>query len=223
MKDYTNYFSNVFLFAGLPFEKLNKAVSECEVEKRCFQRNDVIFSPQSYNKEIGFILSGECEILRRKSDGADVSLNILKTGDSFGILSVLTSEEEFPTVIVARHNTEVLFIKKSKLLRLIRHYPTVAMNVINFLSKKIAFLNNKIATFSSDSVEEKLSRYLLSQIDKNDATEFPLNCKKCSEAISAGRASVYRGIDSLVKTGVISYENKKITILDLKGLERMKK
>ena len=223
MNKYTEFFSGVFLFKSLPQDKLDSAVSECEPELRSYKRSDVIFTPESYEKEIGFVLFGECEIKRTKSDGTDVVLNVLKTGESFGILAVLSDKEEYPTTICATKQSEVLFIKKSKLLRLIRHYPTVAMNVIGFLTEKIDFLNKKVATFSSENVEEKLRAFLLQQYRKNGATQFILNCQKCSEAISAGRASVYRGIDALRKSGIINYENKKITILDLKGLERTEK
>ena len=223
MENYINFFSKVFLFSSLPSDSLARAVSECEPEIRSYHRGEVIFTPENYEKEIGFIFSGECEILRAKNDGIDVSLNILKTGNSFGILAVLSQNDEFPTKIVARLNTEVLFIKKSKLLRLIRHYPTVAMNVISFLTERINFLNRKIATFSSDSVVEKLARYILSNARENGATEISLNCKKCSEAISVGRASVYRALDSLADSGLIKYENKKIYIKDLEGLERIEK
>ena len=223
MQSYAEFFSSVFLFSSLPEDKLLRAISECEPELRFYSRGNVIFSPENFDKEIGFVYSGECEILRKKSDGTDVSLNVLKAGDSFGILAVLSNEDEFPTTVLSKNSTEVLFIKKSKLLRAIRHYPTVAMNVINFLTQKIAFLNKKVATFSSDSITEKLVRFILAEYKNSGATEFTLNCKKCSEAISSGRASVYRAIDALSKLGTISYENKKIYIKDLEGLERMRK
>lgn len=223
MIKYSEYFSGVFLFYALQEDKLLLALSECEPELRAYHKGDLIYSPENYEKEIGFVFSGECEIKHRKNDGSDVILNTLKRKDSFGILAVLSNEEEFPTTISARTSSEVFFIKKTKLLRLIRHYPTVAMNVINFLTKKISFLNKKVATFSSESTLEKLRSFLLQEYRKNGATEFSLNCKKCSEAISAGRASVYRGIDVLVKNGTIEYENKKIIILDLEGLERTTK
>lgn len=223
MNRYKEFFSRVFLFSSLPIDKLESAISECEPELRVYQRHEMIYTPENYEKEIGFIFSGECEIIRRNNDGSDVVLNKLKPGNSFGILAVLSDEDEFPTVVSARVNSEVLFIKKTKLIRLIRHYPTVAMNVINFLTEKVKFLNKKIATFSSESVEEKMRRFIYDECEKIGATEFSLNCKKCSEAISAGRASVYRGINALQKSGIIKYENKKIIILDLNGLERTKK
>lgn len=223
MIKYSEYFSGVFLFYALQEDMLLLALSECEPELRSYRRGDIIYSPESFEKEIGFVYSGECEVKRRKYDGSELVLNSLKSGESFGILAVLSNEDEFPTVISAKSTVEVFFIKKSKLMRLIRHYPTVAMNVINFLTKKISFLNKKVATFSSESTLEKLRNFLLQEYRKNGATEFSLNCKKCSEAISAGRASVYRGIDALVKNGTIEYENKKIIILDLEGLERTTK
>ena len=48
-------------------------------------------------------------------------------------------------------------------------------------------------------------------------------CKKASEAISSGRASVYRALELLSEAGIISYENKKIILHDPEGLERISK
>ena len=99
----------------------------------------------------------------------------------------------------------------------------VAMNVIRFLAGKIDFLNQKIATFSSDTVEDKLANFLLNEHKKHGSNEFLLNCKRTAEAISAGRASLYRAIASLTDAGIIKLENKKIIILDPQGLERKTK
>jgi hypothetical protein len=94
--------------------------------------------------------------------------------------------------------------------------------LIEFLTEKIEFLNKKIATFSSDSVEEKLASYLLMKSEKLGCA-FPFNCKVGAEFINAGRASLYRGISSLSDKKLIKLENKKIYILDLPGLERITK
>ena len=80
-----------------------------------------------------------------------------------------------------------------------------------------------IATFSGSTVEMKLASHLLSRYQKSGTLEFPFNCKHCSEAISAGRASIYRALLVLENEGLIKHENKKIIILDLKGLERISK
>ena len=135
-------------------------------------------------------------------------------------MAVLTDEEEFPTLILATKATKILFIDKNDAVQVIRKYPTVANNVIDFLAKKIAFLNGKVATFSADSVEDKLVKFLLTESKRLGTDSFPINCKRSAEAINSGRASLYRALTSLSEAGLIKFENKSVYIIDREGLER---
>ena len=82
-------------------------------------------------------------------------------------------------------------------------------------------LNKKIATFSADSVEEKFAFYILSEYQRTASLSFSLNLSKVAKTLNAGRASVYRAIDHLKSLSLIAFENKKIYISDLEGLERI--
>ncbi len=97
------------------------------------------------------------------------------------------------------------------------------MNVIRFMSERILFLNEKIATFSGDNVEQKLARLLLCEKIYTDSCEFAFNKKKAAETINSGRASLYRALESLAEKGLITFDNKIIKIIDLCGLERISK
>ena len=81
------------------------------------------------------------------------------------------------------------------------------------MADRINFLNKKIGTFSGTRVEDRLFSFLVSKAEKEGKNTLSLNCKKCSEAINAGRASVYRALDLLVSEGIIRFENKTITLL----------
>ena len=72
-------------------------------------------------------------------------------------------------------------------------------------------------------MEKKLASYLMLSSKKLNSNEFELNRKKTSELISTGRASLYRALDSLASSGVITYDSKKIYINDPEGLERISK
>ena len=161
------------------------------------------------------MISGECEVCRIKHDGGRVKLNTLSRGQSFGI-STIFSEEDFPTVIYAIRRAEVVFITRDELLALIDAIPAIALNIIKFQ-------NEKIETFSAGSVEEKLSCYIFSEYKKCGEHELPLNRMKTAEKLGVGRASLYRALDSLVESGIIKLETKKIYIIDPIGLERMTK
>ena len=88
------------------------------------------------------------------------------------------------------------------------------------MSNKIAFLNKKISTFTSDTVEDKLAKFILHEYRRLGTVEIPFNCQRAAISINAGRASLYRAIASLSEAKIVKLENKKIYILDLKGLER---
>ena len=221
-EDVTAFLSRVFLFFGLSSEEISLLLKSVELTKTVYKKHEDIFLPDNKEEKIGFILRGECLVERVKPDGEGIPLNTLSEYDSFGILSVL-SVEEFPTRVKASKDTEILFVQKEDFLGLIERSPVISMNVIKFLSRKISFLNKKIATFSSDTVEQKLARYVYSLYKKCDTLELTFNCKRTAEALNAGRASVYRALDSLSSDGIISFESKKIYIKDLIGLERIAK
>ena len=218
-----DFLSDVFLFSGIAQKEISSIIKDITPEIKSYTHKNEIYTPDDYEHKLCFILSGECTVERVKCDGNSVPLNTLRRGQSFGIMTILSCEDEFPTRVVAKRDSPILFISKEDTLYLINSYPKIAMNVISFLSKKVCFLNSKIATFSSATVEEKLSNYILSEYKRLKSTVIPFNCKKSAEAISAGRASLYRAINTLTDDGIIKLENKKIYILDLKGLERNSK
>ncbi len=216
-----DFLLKTFLFSSIKRETALIILSELNFEVKSFSHGESIYEPHQYEKKIGFLMNGECIINKLKSDGTLVPLNTVKEGESFGILAVLSAENEYPTQIVSSRNSKILFITKEDFLSILKKQPEIAMNVISFLTKKISFLNRKISTFASDNVEQKLASYIVSECIKKQKNEFPFNCKRTAESINVGRASIYRAINSLTDAGLICLKNKKIYILDLDGLERI--
>ena len=208
---------DIFLFHGLDKKDAEDLTKNVEIEVCDYHRGDLIFTPQSYSPKIGFVFEGECEVRCKTTDGKTI-LNLIKVGESFGILAAL-GEKEFPTEIYAKRNSKIGFIRSKDLIRLIEESGTVAMNVIKFLAGRVSFLNRKLNTVTKNSVEKKLASYIYSRYRSENTLSIPFNLKKCSESISAGRASVYRSLENLKSKGYISAENKKINIINLQSLE----
>lgn len=219
----TDFLKNLFLFKNVPEEVLQSSVNLITVETKEYKAKERIYSPNNYEHKLGFVLSGKCLIERIKTKGEPVPLNVVVPGESFGIMAVLTNQDEYPTQISAITPSKILFINQHDVLNLIKSNQTIAMNVISFLADRISFLNKKIATFSSDTVEQKLASYILSEYSKNGTNPFTFNCKRSAEAINAGRASLYRAINSLSEKEAIKLVDKKIYISDVKSLERISK
>ena len=212
-----------FLFHGLSESVIMESLEKVNPSIQCFERGDVILSPESHKRKIGFVLSGTCDVKRIHSDGTELPLNTISKYGSFGIISVFREADDFPTCIIAKTKTEIAFFEKEDLLTLMRHSPDISINVAEFLADRVAFLNEKVNTFTGSTCEKKLARELLNMSRSIGSMEFPLNRKRTAEVISCGRASLYRALESLKLSGLIDYGNKKIYIKDLNGLERMEK
>lgn len=210
-----------FLFSGIETEALKRLLEEKPPTTACFKRGELIYSSDGEAK-VGFIMSGRCEVRLDRGDRGKTVLNILTEGDSFGILSVYSSDE-FPTKVYATKNSDVLFFSAEQIVGFVNNNSKISANLINFLANRIAFLNKKILTFSQSSVEKRLATYLINESQRRKSDSFPFNHNKTAEEINAGRASVYRALASLEKEGLISGGDKIITIIDQKGLERISK
>ena len=221
MTNYPSFLKNTFLFKNMDENDIQALLNSIDIEEKSYNRGEPIFSPDDFERKLGFVMKGECTVGRQS--GVFVPLNTLSTNDSFGILSVFSVRDEFPTLIKAKTACTILFFSSDATHKLVESSPAVSTNVIEFLARKINFLNDKIAAFSGGSVEEKLVGYILGLKNKHNSLSFDFNKKKSAEALNCGRASLYRAITSLEESGCISFEDKKIIINDLNGLERILK
>ena len=216
--DTKEFLKDTFLFKGVSDEEYDAILKDHLPFTKEYKRGEEVFSSTD-DRLVGFVVSGECEVRRIKADGSRIVLNILRKNGSFGILSVF-SDEEYPTHIFATRNSKILYFAATQIEYFVNNNLHIATNLIDFLVGRISFLNKKVATFSGNRVDTRLSAFLLCQRDEYGDDSFPFNCQKTAEEIGVGRASVYRALDSLRSDGLISLDNKKIYILDPKGLER---
>ena len=217
--DYSSL-KNLFLFSDLSDDELREISSKIVLKKQSFEKGEIIFDKKHYEKRIGFVVSGECKVVRRRGQGDSVELNTIGKHGSFGIMSLFTPNAEFPTEIVAAKKTSAVFIEADDVTMLISEYRKISLAVIRFLAQRVAFLNRKVATFSNKCVEDKLTAYLRQAYAKH-GEEFSISMTELSREVDIGRASLYRILSSLEEKNIIKTEPKKIIFIDPNGLERI--
>ena len=222
-KELSEFLSKTFVFTDVSTTELTNALDQVNPEIKRFTQGTVIYSPGRFENKVGFIYDGECQVERVKANNSNLPLNKLEKYNSFGILAVFSCDNSYPTQVIAKKDSTVVFISKSDILILIKKHPQISLNLLNFISDLIEFLNKKISTFSSDTVEEKVASFLWNIYTNQNCRELSLNMSKIATSINVGRASLYRAIDSLSESKIIEFKNKKIIILDPEGLERITK
>lgn len=219
-QDIIDFASGIFPFKNIKDKTLRDIFAEYDFKIIDFPKNETVFSKNNYRKTVGFVIDGKCEVERERSSGDSIPLNSLTRYSAFGILSVFSPDAEFPTVIKSVTPCKIMFISGDDIISMVKKYRTVAINIITFLSDRIAFLNKKIETFSEKSTCAKLASYLLAKY-KSSGNEIVVSRTKLSAELGVGRASLYRDIDYLVSKSLIKVDKKKIIIICPEGLERI--
>lgn len=212
-----------FLFQNITNSESLKLISALDVEYKDYAKGEVIYQPDKFEKKIGFVVSGECRVEKIRNDSHGIPLNLLTSGDAFGIVAVFTGCEEFPTAIYANKDTKIAYFSKNSIEILMKKNHFISMNIIYFLANRIMFLNAKISSFSSDNVEQKTAIYLLELSRTTNSKTVKFNKKLAAQAINVGRTSLYRALDQLEADGYIKINENNIIINDLDGLERKTK
>jgi CRP-like cAMP-binding protein len=146
-------------------------------------------------------------------------LNTIRSPSSFGILSAFNKSEKFPTTVVCRKNSVIVYINNVDFIELMKSHPLISFNVAVFLADRVSFLNRKVKDFSGNTVTEKLSSYLVAESKSKNTLTLDLNIKKTSETLNTGRASLYRSFDSLQNDRIIERDGDCIKILSRDSLD----
>ncbi len=216
--DLAAFFSYTFLFKEMNIAEIERCIKGCKIALKDFNKKDLIASFDTETLSVGFVLEGECQVVRSCS-GSIIPINKLKKFAPFGVASAFSSEHKYTTKVIASRPCKIVFIDRDDLLKLLSENSHVALNIIQFLSNRISFLNDKISTFSNSDCVAKVARLLVLDAERNKSENFIFNCKVAAETLNIGRASLYRAIKSLSELGYISHENKKIIIKNINGLK----
>lgn len=156
------------------------------------------------NGMLGIITSG-CATIKRHNDVGDaITIRTISNGDLFGSASVFGNWKDGMSSITANTTCKILYISEEKFCNVLKQYPQISINYIEYLSDRIRFLNRKLDAFTAKSTEERLYEYLLSQADCDGNISLGFGIAELARRLQVGRTSIYRDIESLKTKQLIS-------------------
>ncbi len=201
-----------FLFRGLTAEDVAEAV-EGRCVARSYRKGEVIYSPESFRRELGIVLSGAVTVRK----GA-LTVSELAPGDLFGAAALFTDEELYVSTLTARKASHILFLTQEQVASLIHQSSVVRDNYLRYLAQRIRFLSAKVDALSSGSGERKLSDFLLKNMGESGVITVR-SLTELASRLGVARASLYRQLDRLLDAGIIAKSGKTITVLKPESLK----
>lgn len=221
MEKYVNSLSKTILFKNIDTDEINDLVSELPYNILKYKKKDIIAIEGDNCTSLGIILSGTIEIHKPFPSGKVVTINTFSEGNVFGEALVFSQKHTYPATVISSSNSEILFIDKFHIIKLMKSDERILNNFVSVLSNRILMLNDRITNLSYDTIRKKISNIILSEYKKqnNDYLTLPFCRKKMAELLNIPRPSLSRELMKMKNDGIIDYHKNKLKILDLESLE----
>ena len=116
---------------GVPPNKL--AEISRSMKKRVVPAHSIIFQQRDPGDNFYMIESGRVRIFRKSRKGLETDLSVLKAGDSFGEMALITAAPRSASV-ESMEETHLAVLSKNDFERILKDYPDVALNFAKQLS-----------------------------------------------------------------------------------------
>lgn len=208
------------LFAGLPKEQLERLAMI--VVDQNFARGQTIFLEGEEGNGFFVAVSGRVKIFKLSREGKEQILHIFGPHEPFGEVPVFAGQR-FPANAEALEDSRVFFFPRAALVDLIGRLPSLALNMLAVLSKRLRQLAALVEDLSLKEVPARLAAYLLYQSDHLEEPEFALDLPKGQLASLLGTIpeTLSRILAKMVKEGLIESNGPRIRIMNRAGLQEL--
>lgn len=189
-----------------------------KVQKKVFNKGEVITSYIAKRNQLCILLSGEADLVRYDFNGNKTIVEHFSSNDIFGEIfyTVSTNNELF---VEARKDSIVLFFIyddiKSRCKSDCDFHNKLLINLPELFLNEIIDLNMRIELLSKRTIREKLLAYftIISARNMSKSFKVPFSLTDLADYLSVDRSAMMRELKSLKDEGFIEKSGNRISLL----------
>jgi CRP-like cAMP-binding protein len=210
--------ADISLFKGLPKEQLDEVVNS--MADQTFDRGQTVLSEGEVAEGFFVLVQGKVKIFKLSTEGKEQILHFVGPGESFGEVPMF-SGGRFPASAETTEKSRIFFFPRAAFLNLIGTDPTLAMNMLADLSKRLRQMTRLVEELSLKEVPSRLAAYILYLSSENESDDVGLDITKGQLASLLGTIpeTLSRILGKMSAQEVISVQGRKLKILDRTILE----
>jgi CRP-like cAMP-binding protein len=209
----------VDLFAGLSPAEL-KEISRTLPMQTC-RVGGLVTSPDDDDERLYVVKRGRVRLYRLTPDGKQLTLEILDKGRIVGRMAWL-GQQLTDAYAEAIEDALICSFTPRELQRLIDRFPSVGVNIIRYLSGRLAASEREREVMAFRSVEQRLAARLLELSERfgqptegGTAIDARLTQQELADMIGTSRETLATTVASLRERRVLDMHNQRVVILDL--------
>lgn len=189
---------------------------------RHYERGDVLLMEGSPARGLFCIKSGRVKLYRSSSEGAVQLVALYGPGQFLGHRELVTGQKCTCTAEVLAAG-DICFIDRDTFLNALVNDPSVARNVIQALATSLDQAESRLLELARMRAEGRVASLLLqcSEADRLGAVD-PLTREEMAQLSGLTVESVSRTLRAMGRRGLLSFEGRRIFVLDRPGLAQVR-
>ncbi len=206
------------IFKGLNEEEIKALLSQTSYYTKSFKSEEFIAFRGDKVEAYMLVLEGELVSEMQKVNGKVVKIETLLPYADIAPAFIFGIDNTFPIDLYATKNSKLLYIPKNDLINILQKNKIILNNILNSFSNRTQFLSKKL-WLSNKTIEEKLSTYILDNLDKNSLWHVKKSITDLANIFGVSRPSLSRVITGLVEEGTLErVSNSSFKLLDKEAL-----
>lgn len=189
-----------------------------------YEKGATIFTMGAHDDMIYYLESGFIKLLAIGLEGWEKTLIVLKPGNIFGEASLAKKPHTYAAQAMSR--CEVRKVHRDRWLAAAYREPTLAIEALNSLSKRIRYLNYSTTVMSFSNAQGKLAYVIYSLFQqqcnvvmKNGHPSIKISHEELGRMAGMCRVSVTKTIAQFKEAGIVEPCGRSLVLKDAQKLE----
>ncbi|OGP85655.1 MAG: transcriptional regulator [Deltaproteobacteria bacterium RBG_16_54_11] len=190
---------------------------------RSYKRGQIIFSEGDEGIGLYVLIAGKVKVFKLSPEGKEQILHVFEEGEPFGEASVFAGQR-FPAHAETLEKSRILFFPRAAFIELIKRDPSLALNMLAILSRRLRKFTLLVEDLSLKEVPGRLAAYFLSvseQRDGSDDLKLDIAKNQLAGLLGTIPETLSRILARMVRQGLIHVDGSRIKIVDRQGLEEL--
>lgn len=219
VSEVVGFLTNIPLFSKLGEKSLLSLAQECRFKH--VEKGEILFFQSDPSESAYIVRMGTISIILNSSDGREMVINEMHSGDLFGELGILTKKTR-STSAMAHTKSELLVIPRQPFLNVIANEPQLAVRILEMTARRLQMSSEREGALAFMDAQARLARLLLElEKEEKDTGYITISQDELAHRTGLIRQTVAKALGKWRRQGMLLTGRGRIVLLDYKALKEL--
>ncbi|MGI1658549.1 MAG: Crp/Fnr family transcriptional regulator [Desulfitobacterium sp.] len=205
------------LFSSYTSVELTKLLASEFHEIKDYEKGEVVHLQNDLCHTLDIVLEGNVSVEKTDENGNLLIINTFTKGGILGANLLFSGRNHYPMTISAATKSTILHIRKVLIIDICQKDIDFMTNLMKIISNTSTMLVDKIDMISHKTIRKSITEFLKHEykVQKNTCIKLKNSKKELAEKLGIQRSSLSRELSKMRNAGLVEYDAKTITIMDL--------